>query len=83
MNNMVVLTANSTLVKMVLKYNFIKKYLINADLFPKFSINSSRMCGGKVLWQTLLWHHSGCYTSYQGETIRSPDPVEQWRDQHM
>ena len=23
--------------------------------------------------QTLLWHQSGCYTCYQGETIRSPD----------
>ena len=27
-----------------------------------------------IVNQTLLWHHSGCYTCYQGETIRSHDP---------
>ena len=32
------------------------------------------MYSWRLVQQSLLWHHSGCYTCYQGETIRLHDP---------
>ena len=37
-----------------------------------FTIDEVHNCN--LVQQPLLLHHSSCYTCYQGQTIRSPDP---------